>query len=85
MRVISGELRVEARAGGRALLILRSANGEEIAMERSPEQLAALRERLGEIAAPPAAPSPEPEPAASTPVIEPPAPSSDAPRPQPQE
>lgn len=85
MRIVSGELKVEARAGGRVLLIFRSANGEEIAMERSPDQVAALRERLGQIAAAPAAPAPEPAPAALAPVIEPPAPSSDAPRPQPQE
>lgn len=68
MRLVSGELTVEARAGGRALLILRSATGEALAIERSPAQVAALRERLGEIAGPPA-----PSPAAPAPVIDPPA------------
>lgn len=67
MRLVSGELTVEARADGRALLILRSATGEALAIERSPAQVAALRERLGEIAGPVAAP------AAPVPDIDPPA------------
>jgi hypothetical protein len=73
VRIVNGGLRLEARAGSRALLVLKSVSGEEIAIERSSDQLAELRsaidgllapvpESTALVAAPLALPAPEPEP-----------------------
>jgi len=46
LRLVSGGLRIDARGEGRALIVLKSASGEEIAIERSPDQLAELRSAI---------------------------------------
>lgn len=51
MRVLNGGLRLEARDGGRGLLVLKSVSGEEIAIERSPDQLAELQSAIAALAA----------------------------------
>lgn len=51
-------LRLEARGEGRALLVCKSATGEEIGIERSPEQLAELQAQLAALLPTPADPAP---------------------------
>lgn len=43
MLVIQGSLRLEARDRGRALLVIKTATGQETAIERSADQLRQLR------------------------------------------
>jgi len=50
LRIINGGLRLEARDGGRGVLVLKSVSGEEIAIERSPGQLAELQSAIGALA-----------------------------------
>jgi hypothetical protein len=46
MRKIDGKARVEGLSGGRSLLVLQSATGEQISLEMSPAQAAELAARL---------------------------------------
>jgi hypothetical protein len=49
VRKISGDVRLEPRGAGRAVLVLRSDTGETFGIERSPDQLADLRDGIDKI------------------------------------